>query len=107
VPPPICPALPQLRHCRSLRLPAAGTFVVGNKTASGHVDFWGSQWAINNKFVSGRPAPAGFKGFANTTAQPPACTAGWSTSTGNSPIQPSPAPSDDAIVRRPRFEQLA
>ena len=78
--------------------PAAGAFVVADKTASGHVDFWGSQWARNNQFLNGQPAPSSFKGFANQTAQPPACGAGWSTNPGNSPPPPDTVPTLMGVI---------
>ena len=78
--------------------PATGDFVVGDQTATGNVDFWGAQWAKNNKFLSGQPAPASFKGFANLTSQPPACGVGWSTNPGNSPPPPATVPAFMGVI---------
>ena len=69
--------------------PAGGDFVVGDKTASGPVTFWGAQWSKIN-VLSGGPAPASFKGF-ETSAPHPSCGTNWTTGPGNSP-PPPPAP---------------
>jgi PKD repeat protein len=63
-----------------------GGFVIGDGAAASaaHVTFWGAQWVPNNP-VSGGPAPASFKGFADTTSTtPPACGGTFSAGPGNS-----------------------
>jgi hypothetical protein len=73
---------------------SAGSFVIGDGNASigTSVTFWGAQWGKANS-LSGGPAPAAFKGFANTSETPPACGTDWSTDPGNSsgpPLGPLP-----------------
>jgi Bacterial Ig-like domain (group 3) len=72
---------------------ASGSFVLGDITAAagGTVTWWGAQWARDNQ-LSGGPAPDAFKGFAETTSEPPACGAGWTSVPGNS-APPPPASS--------------
>jgi len=72
---------------------ASGAFVLGDITAAtgGTVTWWGAQWARDNQ-LSGGPAPNAFKGFAETTSEPPACGAGWTSVPGNS-APPPPASS--------------
>jgi hypothetical protein len=78
-----------------------GAFVIANTAAvlSGHVEFWGAQWAKNNH-PSGGAAPNAFKGFAdNTTTTPPACGDTWTTRPGNSSKPPAgPLPTDMVII---------
>jgi hypothetical protein len=72
--------------------PGGGAFVVGDKSATGSVTFWGAQWWRLNSLTGGA-APAAFKGFAKVPATP-TCGAGWTTQTGNStppPAAPLPA----------------
>lgn len=72
--------------------PGGGSFVVGDKSASGAVTFWGAQWSKLNT-LSGGAAPNAFKGFAlNPSAAK--CGVPWSTDPGNSsppPVGPLPA----------------
>jgi hypothetical protein len=64
---------------------AKGSFVVGDKSSTGKVTFWSSQWAKANT-LSGGEAPNSFKGFANSlSSRPPSCGGTWSTHPGNSP----------------------
>ena len=70
-----------------------GSFILGDKTDTGTVEFWGANWSTVNALTGG-PAPNAFKGFGNTTAEPPACGTTWTTRTGNSsgpPAGPLPA----------------
>jgi hypothetical protein len=53
------------------------------------VEFWGANWAEAN-VLTGGPAPDSFKGFAATTAEPPACGGAWTTRPGNSSSPPDP-----------------
>jgi len=56
------------------------------------VRFWGAQWSKNNQ-LSGGPAPASFKGFAQSPTTP-SCGTSWSADPGNStppPAGPIPA----------------
>src|SRR5207253_5428387 len=76
--------------------PGSGSFVVGDGSSGigNAVTFWGAQWASLN-VLTGGTAPAAFKGFAKSPAQP-TCgpTATWSTDPGNSappPAGPLPA----------------
>jgi hypothetical protein len=76
----------------------SGSFVVGDKgaVAGAPVTFWGAQWATLNPPSSG-PAPASFKGFAETTSSTD-CGASWSTDTGNSSNAPVSVPSYMAVI---------
>jgi PKD repeat protein len=74
--------------------PGSGSFVVGDGSSGigNAVTFWGAQWASLN-VLSGGTAPASFKGFAKSPAQP-TCRDTWSTDPGNSappPVGPLPA----------------
>ena len=82
---------------------SGGSFVVGDKTVgpiSGavgeSVNFWGSQWWMNNSLSAG-PAPASFKGFQDSSATP-ACGVNWSTDPGNSTPPPTTIPSYMAVI---------
>ncbi|MBV8994009.1 MAG: Ig-like domain repeat protein [Pseudonocardiales bacterium] len=77
--------------------PTSGAFVVGDKTSSGKVNFWGSQWTKDNGLSTG-PAPDAFKGFAATTSKPPATGNPWSTDPANSPPPPSSVPSYMGVI---------
>ena len=73
--------------------PPRGAFVLGDRTHSATVTFWGAQWSSAN-FLSGGSAPSSFKGFAaSLSATPPVCGATWSTGPGNSstPVSSLPA----------------
>jgi hypothetical protein len=76
---------------------SAGSFVIGDGNASigTSVTFWGAQWGKANS-LSGGPAPAAFKGFANTPETSPACGTNWSTDPGNS-SGPPPGPLPEFI----------
>src|SRR5262249_45819872 len=76
--------------------PAGGMFAVGDKSATGRVTFWGSQWASQNK-LSGGSAPTAFKGFGSRVSQP-ACGAQWTTSPGNSPGPPGSVPAFMSVI---------
>jgi hypothetical protein len=70
-----------------------GSFILGDKTDSGTVEFWGSDWANVNVLTAGS-APDALKGFAETTTEPPACGTKWTTRPGNSSGPPNgPLPS--------------
>lgn len=74
-----------------------GSFVVGDRSATGSVVFWGSQWWKLNS-LSGGSAPAGFKGFARGPVTP-ACGVNWTTAPGNSPPPPAdPLPSLMGVI---------
>jgi hypothetical protein len=66
-----------------------GSMIIGDlDDATGTaVDFWGSMWSTLNS-LSGGPAPAAFKGFADTAPQ--SCGGAWSARTGNSSAPPPP-----------------
>ncbi len=77
--------------------PGGGSFVVGDKTATGSVMFWGAQWWKQN-VLTGGAAPAAFKGFAKNPSVP-ACGTGWSTDPGNSAPPPAgPLPAYMAVI---------
>lgn len=76
---------------------ARGSFVVGDRSATGAVTFWGARWASVNA-LSGGPAPNSFRGFANTlSSTPPPCGGSWSTPPGSSP-PPAPLPEFMAVL---------
>jgi hypothetical protein len=68
---------------------ADGSFVIGDGNAAigESVTFWGAQWHKDNS-LSGGPAPASFKGFADSAGSPPACGEAWTTRPGNSSAPP-------------------
>lgn len=77
--------------------PGGGTFVAGDKSASGTITFWGAQWSKLNA-LGGGPAPSAFKGFA-VSSSTPACGATWSTDPGNSSPPPAgPLPAYMAVI---------
>lgn len=79
--------------------PGGGSFVIGNlNSAIGtSVEFWGAQWAKLNR-LSGGPAPASFKGFAESP-KTPACGTDWSADPGNSTPPPAaPLPALMAVI---------
>jgi hypothetical protein len=74
--------------------PGGGGFAIGDQNAvvGKSVTFWGAQWSKNNQ-ISGGPAPASFKGFAQSPTTP-SCGTSWSADPGNStppPAGPIPA----------------
>jgi hypothetical protein len=64
-------------------------FVLGDRSASGHVTFWGSDWSRSNSFSRGS-APSGFKGWAGDRSG-----SRWSGSARDTP--PSSLPSYIAV----------
>ena len=77
-----------------------GNFVIGDLDAvpGNKVTFWGAQWAKLNS-LSGGPAPAGFKGFANSaSANPPDCGGAWASDPGNSSGPPSSVPQFITVI---------
>jgi len=87
--------------------PRGGSFVIGNlNSAIGtSVEFWGAQWAKKNS-LSGGPAPASFKGFAESPKMP-ACGTNWSADPGNSTPPPAgPLPAFMAVIVTSRATQL-
>lgn len=87
--------------------PSRGAFTLGDGTVATAtptttVTWWADIWPKLNA-LSGGQAPASFKGFAGTislpTGTPPAaCTANWTTTTGNSPPPVSDIPSYMGVV---------
>jgi hypothetical protein len=76
-----------------------GNFVIGdlNSAIGTSVEFWGAQWAKMNG-LSGGPAPASFKGFAESP-KTPACGTNWSADPGNSTPPPAgPLPAFMAVI---------
>ncbi len=81
-----------------------GSFVVGDRSATGTVTFWGAQWAKANS-LSGGGAPPSFKGFEDTPPAP-GCGVAWTTDPGNStPPPPAPLPSYIAVVVASRIDK--
>jgi hypothetical protein len=76
-----------------------GAMVVGDQSAqmNAGVTFWGAEWASLNA-LSGGAAPNSFKGFANTTTEPPACGTRWQTHPGNSSDPPAMLPPFMGVV---------
>jgi uncharacterized repeat protein (TIGR01451 family) len=75
--------------------PGGGSFVIGDKNAvvGNSVTFWSAQWWKLNSLTGG-PAPASFKGFAESPNAPSCSATNWSADTGNStppPLGPLPA----------------
>jgi hypothetical protein len=68
--------------------PGGGAFVVGDRSATGSVTFWGAQWSKLNKISRGA-APDAFKGFAANRGT--GCGGAWSTRPGNSADPPAGA----------------
>ena len=59
---------------------AHGSFTIGDQNATigstatfSEVEWWGSNWWKENQ-LSGGPAPAAFKGFAESSPSPPTCS---------------------------------
>lgn len=76
--------------------PGGGAFVVGDKSATGTITFWGSQWWKVNALSGGAP-PSAFKGFALDGAA--RCGVTWSTDPGNSSPPPAgPLPAYMAVI---------
>jgi hypothetical protein len=59
--------------------PRGCSFVVGDRSDSGDVNFWGSQWWKNNS-LSGGSAPASFKGYTSSWGG----GSSWNTGPGDS-----------------------
>lgn len=77
--------------------PGGGSFVIGDRSTTGSVDFWGSQWWKRNS-LSGGSAPQSFKGFALDTSIA-SCGSGWATDPGNSSPPPAgPLPSYMGVI---------
>ena len=72
-----------------------GSFVIGDQSTTGTVQFWGAQWAKKNA-LSGGSAPSSFKGFGAGTA--PACGAGWTADPGGSGGAPATVPVYTAMI---------
>jgi hypothetical protein len=84
--------------------PGGGAFVVGDKTATGTVMFWGSQWSKKNT-LSGGGAPSAFKGYA-LNPKTPSCKVDWSTGPGNSPPPPQgPLPAYMGVIVSGKVKQ--
>ncbi|MDP1805932.1 MAG: hypothetical protein Q8K72_12245, partial [Acidimicrobiales bacterium] len=77
--------------------PSRGVFTVGDRSAP-PATWWANDWSTRNA-LSGGPAPAAFKGFADSTVTtPPSCGAGWTTTPGNSPPPTAGVPSYMGVV---------
>jgi hypothetical protein len=80
--------------------PSGGTsFAIGNGDAAlgTSVTWWGPQWGKVNS-LSGGTAPSSFKGFVDSTHNPPMCGASWSTDPANSAGPPGSVPSFMAVI---------
>jgi PKD repeat protein len=71
-------------------LPTGGLFAVGDRSATGAVIFWSPAWWLANR-LTGRQAPAGFKGFVQLT------DTGWTASPGLDRV-PTTAPEWMGVV---------
>ncbi len=89
-------------------LPAGGGFTLGDQAVKNAkpgttLTWWGGNWASSNP-LSGGPAPASFKGYAQTfhngaaTVTDPACAGSWTGSPGGSANVPSTVPAYMAVV---------
>src|SRR4029077_2135361 len=72
---------------------ASGSFAIGdqNATVGSNVEWWGSNWSKVNS-LSGGPAPAAFKGFAESLSGSPMCGETWTTKAGKSSHPPATVP---------------
>lgn len=77
---------------------SGGSFVVGDKSDTDSVLFWGAQWAKDN-ILSGGDAPRSFKGFEDGVATP-TCPSmvNWTTDPGNSSGPPDSIPPYMAVI---------
>jgi len=74
-----------------------GAFVIGDRSTSGTVYFWGSQWAMKNS-LSGGAAPSAMKGFADSPTPSLTCGATFTTLPGDSSAPPSSLPSQIEVI---------
>jgi hypothetical protein len=65
-----------------------GTYVIGDRSASGAVTFWSPQWAKRNSLTGGA-GPSSFKGFAGGSQQ--VCGAHWTAAPGATEGDPTVA----------------
>jgi hypothetical protein len=74
-----------------------GAFVIGDLSArsGAHVEFWGAQWAKENR-LSGGAAPNAFKGWAENVDLT-SCSA-WTSDPGNSAPPPATVGSDITVL---------
>jgi hypothetical protein len=80
--------------------PGGGSFAIGDNNAvvGNSVTFWGAQWRKLNS-LSGGPAPASFKGFAESPNAPSCSATNWSADTGSStPPPPGPLPAFMGVI---------
>jgi uncharacterized repeat protein (TIGR01451 family) len=85
--------------------PGGGAFVIGDKNAvtcsakgGCTVTFWSAQWWKLNSLTGG-PAPASFKGFAESPNAPSCSASNWSADTGSStPPPPGPLPAFMGVI---------
>ena len=91
-------------HLILFAYPTGGNFVIGNNsTAPGaHVNFWGAQWAKNNR-ITGTP-PDAFKGFEDNPAIP-VCGGTWASRPGNSSNPPIAIPTYMAVIVSTHVDQ--
>jgi hypothetical protein len=94
-------------------LPGGGSFVIGDENATignvvtfsnTEVEWWGSNWWKENS-LSGGPAPSAFKGFAESSPNPPTCGESWTTNTGNSSGPPATVPEYMAVIAASKITQ--
>jgi hypothetical protein len=85
----------------------SGAFVIGSgvATVGSTVNFWGSQWQMNNPLGTGT-APDSFKGFALSPAVP-MCGAQFTSTTGDSPSPPlGPLPAVMPVIVTDSVQQV-
>jgi hypothetical protein len=69
--------------------PGGGSFVIGDRSTTGAVTFWSSQWSRSNSLSNGS-AVSTFQGFTKSPATPQ-CGTNWSTTTSSAPAGSLPA----------------
>jgi len=91
---------------------AKGSFVIGDLNATvgsvvtfSDVEWWGSNWWQENS-LSGGPAPAAFKGFAESSSSPPTCGEQWTTIASNESGPPATVPEYMAVIAASRITQM-
>src|SRR5207253_8949042 len=90
---------------------AHGSFVIGDQNATfgtvvtfSDVEWWGSNWWKENSLSGGR-APSDFKGFAESSPNPPTGGETWTTNTGNSSGPPATVPEYMEVIGASKITQ--
>jgi hypothetical protein len=79
---------------------ARGAFVIGNNNATvgKSVTFYEAERWTKFNSLSGGPAPASFKGFAESSASPPTCGEKWTSKPGTASAPPATVPEFMEVV---------